>query len=86
MKTIIDKNKRKVLGLARATARRSGIPIPKETDLQEWDGLYFIDLDINEKMLKKPLPVGLTKNLKTEIQKTTALNKAKLNPVKIGRI
>ena len=85
MKTIIDKNKRKVLGLSRAIARRSALPIPTEKDLQKKDGLYFIGLNIDEKRLKKPLPIGLIKNLKTEMQKIDKLKEAKIKLVKIGK-
>ena len=39
METIISDNKRKVLALARATARRAKIEIPTEEDLKEQDGM-----------------------------------------------
>ena len=81
MITIIDSNKRKVLALARATARRAKIYIPKEEDMKEQDGLYFIDLDVKTKEQDK-LPVGLKKALKDEKMKTQMLEKAKLHPIK----
>jgi len=79
METIISTNKRKVLALARATARRAKIDIPTEKDLKEQDGMYFIDLELPK---NAKLPVGLTKNILKEKDKTSILEKAKKNPVK----
>ena len=35
MKTVIDSNKRKVLAISRAIAKRANLPIPNEVDLVE---------------------------------------------------
>ena len=83
MKSIIDSNRRKVLALARATARRAKIALPTEEDLVEDEGVYSIDLDIPEDA--KSLPPGLTKNLRVPEEKVERLVSEKLKVRASGR-
>ena len=62
MKSIIDLDKRKVLVIARATAKRSNIALPTKDNIVEDEGVYYIDLNISDSE-QLNLPIGLEKNV-----------------------
>ena len=56
MKRVTTDRKNKTLAMAKAIAKRAGIQLPTEVDIQEADGQFFIELDLPEEV---ELPIGL---------------------------